>query len=202
MIFFEIKNLPVVIIDDFYQNSETDLIWQELCFLNSDPDNFAEPDKTGAAKDENGKILKKTKGIFLDELYNLRNFSNILKTNRKIFDKDFIQKLVEKHIFFRYLMESNIDSTLVQYYENYDYYKLHFDSSLITVISWFYQDPKSFTGGELLFDDGTLVECKNNRLIIFPSILNHEVRKIEMPKKLLGKNFGRYSITQFVAVNL
>lgn len=202
MISLEIKNLPVIVIDDFYSKKENDLIWQELCFLNTDLTNFSGPEKTGTARNEEGEILKKTKGIFLDEVYNLRNFSNILKINRKIFDKDLCQSLIKEHTFFNYLKESNKDSTLIQYYENSDYYKSHWDKSLIMTISWFFSTPKSFTGGDLLFDDGTLIECKNNRFIIFPSILNHEVREISMAEKSLGKNLGRYSISQFISINI
>ena len=202
MIFLEIKSLPVVVIDDFYSKQEHDLIWQELCFYHTDPNNFVGPEKTGSAENKDGEVLKKNKGIFLDEVYHLKNFSSILKINRKIFNRELCQTLIEKHTFFNYLKESNKDSTLIQYYENSDYYKSHWDKSLITVISWFFEEPKSFTGGDLIFDDGTLVSCKNNRLIMFPSILNHEVSEIFMDTNLLGKNLGRYSISQFVSINL
>jgi predicted 2-oxoglutarate/Fe(II)-dependent dioxygenase YbiX len=202
MTYIEINSLPVVVIDNFYDSLESDQIWKELCLLNHTPTNLLGPEKTGSAKSKSGEILKQTKGIFLDEIYNQRQFSTILNVTRKVFDGNFCQELIQKHVFFKYLKESNQDTTLIQYYEHSDYYKLHWDRSLLTTITWFYNEPKSFAGGELLFEDGTLVECKKNRFIIFPSILQHEVRHITMPENLIGMNLGRYSISQFISIKL
>jgi hypothetical protein len=196
---YNVGGLPIVVIDDFYTKEECDLIWQELSFLNSTEGNFGGPEKTGTATHES-VILKKNSGIFLDEVYNLRTFSNILNLNRKVFSLS--SSLTEKSFFFKYLDQSNQDSTLVQYYENSDYYKSHWDKSLITAISWFYQKPKSFSGGDIIFNDELKVECKYNRLVIFASVINHEVEEVKLGQNLLKQNLGRYSISQFISIKL
>ena len=194
------SDLPIAIIDDFYTKEECDLIWQELCFLNSSQFKLVEPENTGTAKNLDGEILKKNKGIFLDSVYYLRNFSNILTLNRKVFSLE--PSLSKQSYFFKYLKESNQDTTLIQYYENSDYYKSHHDNCLITAISWFYQNPKLFSGGDLIFTDDIKVECKHNRLVIFPSIINHEVQQVTLDQNFLNQNLGRYSITQFITIKL
>ena len=46
-----------------------------------------------------------------------------------------------------------------------------------------------FEGGNLIFDNN-IIECVANRIVLFPSILMHEVDKI--------KGTGRFSITHFI----
>lgn len=198
--FYEIKKLPVAILDNFYSQEESELIWQELCFLNASfwGNKLEPPEKTGSAKDEHGNLLKSNSGVFLDEVYMKRNISNILSANRKIFLPEITDLLCEKSYFFHYIKNSTKDSTLVQYYENQNYYESHRDKSVITGISWFYKTPKSFLGGDLIIEQEIKIECRPNRMVIFPSILFHEVEKITMETKLLNKNLGRHSISQFI----
>ena len=63
---------------------------------------------------------------------------------------------------------------------------------------WFFQEPKKFKGGNLKFTQSfKTVECKNNRMVLFPSYYLHEVDKIIMKKKDMKKNLGRYCLTHF-----
>ena len=197
---YKVENLPVVVIDNYYSERVYEKIWQELSFLNNEPEKLLLPENTGSAytTNENGQKIfsKKNKGIFLDEVYIDRSISNILVANRKIFDV--AEKLIDVDIFFRYVKESTRDKTLVQYYEDSDYYGYHCDKSVMTAITWFYKTPKMFTGGELVFENGPKIECNFNRFVIFPSILRHSVNKTCVPNNLLGENYGRYSISQLV----
>jgi Rps23 Pro-64 3,4-dihydroxylase Tpa1-like proline 4-hydroxylase len=195
--FREVCQLPVIIIDNFYTEEECESIWQELCFLNSG-NKLLESDKTGSATDDDGNILKKNKGIFLDQAYKIRKFSSILTLNRKIFEVS--NDLSEKISFFKYLKNSNYDATLIQYYENSDYYKLHEDESLITALTWFFKKPKSFTGGNLIFEDNSKIDCEYNRIVIFPSIIKHGVENVNLSSDLHNQNLGRYSISQFISI--
>jgi predicted 2-oxoglutarate/Fe(II)-dependent dioxygenase YbiX len=159
------------------------------------------PEKTGTAFYEiTNEPLKQNLGIMLDEVYIDRTVSNILKENRKLFQKDIVDQLVDNHVFFRYLINSTLDNTMVQYYENSNFYKSHTDTATITAISWFYNKPKKFQGGRLLFEDNSVVDCNYNRMIIFPSVLFHSVEEITLDKCDQNKNFGRYSITQLISV--
>jgi len=198
--FLKNLDLPIVVIDNFYSEESCKNIWQELCFLNNSF-KLLSPDSTGSAIDLKTNLpLKNNLGISLDEAYANRNVSNILKENRKVFLDEFTDRLVEYSVFFRYLRAANIDTTLVQYYENSDYYKFHTDDSTITIISWFYERPKKFSGGNLIFENNLTINCEYNRTVIFPSILFHSVEEILMDSESQNKNYGRYSITQLVSI--
>lgn len=202
--FYEHLGLPIAVIDNFYEEQTCKKIWQELCFLNNEPEKLLGPEKTGSATDQKtGEFLKHNKGRFLDAAYNDRSISNILVANRKIFCRDFIDTLSNSHYFFKYLQISNIDKTLIQYYEDSDYYKSHCDLSTLTAIFWIYDAPKKFVGGNFHFENGPTIECFTNRMLIFPSILNHEVEETKIvTEELKNQNYGRFSISQFISRNI
>lgn len=201
--YYQINNLPVVLLDNFYDEETYEKIWQELCFLNNDHKKLKTPEELDSAwtlVDGKKVFLKSTRGLILDTIYSDRNISNILIENRKIFNKDIINNLIKLHPFFRYLQTSNSDITKVHYYENLDHYKGHWDQSIITAVFWAYKSPKSFDGGDLMFEEELTIDCVNNRMAIFPSILTHEVTPIFIEDQLVGKNYGRYGITQFIGI--
>lgn len=201
--FFEVASFPVAVIDDFYENTAYEKIWQELTFLNNDIGKLLPPEKTwSAAEKHNDEILylKKNKSIGLDSIYNDRSISNILTENRKIFKKEVTEVLEEHHLFFRYINDSVVDATLVNYYEDKNYYLPHKDSSVVTVVTFFYKNPKSFSGGDLILENKLKIECLNNRSIFFPSVLYHEVDEIKMKKLIEGQNLGRFSTTQLLGI--
>jgi Rps23 Pro-64 3,4-dihydroxylase Tpa1-like proline 4-hydroxylase len=187
-----------MVIDDFYDENEYFKIWQEISFLSNEPDKFeSDPSKTGSAINENGTYKKQNKGLFLDVVYsNNRNISNILRENRKIFSMS--KELENYHSFYRYITQSNKDATLLNYYESSDYYEPHFDNAIITAVTWFYDKPKKFKGGDLILEKTTEIECIDNRIVIIPSIMSHSVTEISMDAELQNKNLGRYSLAQFI----
>ena len=73
-----------------------------------------------------------------------------------------------------------------------DHYKKHIDSTTITAISYFHDIPKTFTGGDLVIESRLHIPCLNNSLVIFPSILWHEVTPVE--------GTGRYAMSQFISM--
>lgn len=197
--FYTVCELPVAVIDEYYDNRACDRIWQELCFLNNDHGKLLNPIETGSALDlTSGVPLKRNHGIDLESVYADHAISNILRENKKLFRDELTDQLMEHHAFFRYLRGDPENSTLVQYYENGDHYKKHTDGAVITAITFFYQGPKSFSGGNLIFEDKLQIDCGYNRTVIFPSILFHAVESVNISSSLVGQNFGRYSITQFV----
>lgn len=196
--FFLIKDMPLVVIDNFYENQKYQKIFHELEFLNDDTKLYG-PDRTGSALDRfTGVPIKQNKGIILDEVYHDKNISDILRENKKLFLDDLTDQLMEHNVFFRYLRGDVINTTIVQYYEDSDYYDFHTDASTLTAITWFYKEPKKFDGGDLVFEDNSVVKCITNRIVIFPSILYHSVAKITMDDADRNKKLGRYSITQLI----
>ena len=67
---------------------------------------------------------------------------------------------------------------------------------MFSMLIWLYKTPKKFKGGEFSFKkENRKIELKNNRMILFPSYLEHKVTKLNM--KNSGDNNGRYTITHF-----
>jgi hypothetical protein len=198
MNYLEVNNLPVIYFDKFYNNEDYQKLWHELTFLNYD-NKMLGPNSNIGAYDDAGQPLKKNNGLLLDQVYSgYRKASSILDITRNIFSQEFIDTCKSTHYFFEYLASSTRDNVKVNYYEQDDEYKTHTDLGIITCVSLLYQEPKKFTGGDLIIGDKA-IECKNNRLILFPSILEHRVQKINLGKSYNGRNLGRFSITHFIS---
>ena len=209
---------PYIIIDNFYNKNELDIIWKELDFL-LDGDKFDSPSDAGAAINDNGKLLANKKGLFLDSVYPNRKISNILTCNRKLFTN--LRSICDSNEswFFRYL-NGNYDQTILSYYENEDYYDAHSDQSIMTSLTWLYKEPKKFEGGDLYFKDTInnfseyysnklsegkspssyleKIEVKNNRMLIFPSMIPHQVDSVKMDSEYKNKGLGRFVIASLM----
>jgi len=192
---------PHLIVDDIYSDHELKLIWQELDFLNH-PLKWKSPEETASAK-LNGELLKNNFGIFLDGddgVFSDRKISNILSINRKILNQEILGSYRELSFGYQSAFTTNSDTTLISYYEDSHYYKKHKDHAIMTALTWFYKEPKAFFGGDLIFSDFNkhTVELKNNRAVLFPSFVFHEVEEICMPEHKPG--YGRYCMAQFFTI--
>lgn len=183
-----------ITIDDTYTEEELKLIFLELDFW-SISNNLMDPEHTASARWPDGTSKKKNKGLFLDDAYTDRNYSNILKLNRKIYK---IQT-EQPSVILNFLRESNYDGTLISYYENLDCYKAHKDSSIVTAVTYLYKQPKAFEGGNLVLTEYELVfePWFNRTYIVFGSI-EHEVTEISMKPEDCNKGLGRYCISNFI----
>ena len=194
IIFKVVSNLRVVFIQEFYDKEELELIMIELHYF-KDENVFKKPGEPfgpGTAV-RDGVQLKDGKGLHLDSFYDKkRNESNILRINRKLFSTEVVELLEGLHTFFRYISESSEDNTKIHYFNQGNHYKKHIDSTTITAISYFHDLPKTFTGGDLIIESRLHIPCLNNSLVIFPSILWHEVTPVE--------GTGRYAMSQFISM--
>ena len=190
-----IEPFPHAIVRNFYTEQELSDIWRELKFLSVN-NKLLPPEETGAATDGRNPT-KNNYGVYLDKTYTNRKLSDILTHSRKLFSPDLIGELVKSHWMFNYLKHCNMDTTLLSYYENGAYYKPHVDYCTLTALTHLYKEPKCFSGGELSFSKFDY-NCglENNRMILFPSVLEHEVSEIKMAEDI--KFGGRYTISQFV----
>ena len=188
---------PYILIDDFYNQSELDGIWEELDYLCHPKRMGRSSIKRGAATIE-GQSIKNTWDMFLDTFFISRDSSNILEINRKLINQEIFKN--HPHWLFNHLDALNEDNTQILYYENNDEYKPHRDLARLTGITWFYREPKKFTGGNLIFPRFDMeIECKHNRVILFPSSIYHGVEKVSMEEKDMGKKLGRFTMTQFIS---
>ena len=193
---------PYILIDDFYDQSELDRIWEELDYLCNPKRMGRSSIERGAAtniySDGTEQSIKNSWDLFLDTFFTSRDFSNILEVNRKLINKEIFKD--HPHWLFNHLDALNEDNTQILYYENNDEYKPHRDLARLTGITWFYREPKKFTGGNLRFPRFDMeIECKHNRVIVFPSSIHHGVDKIGMEEKDMGKKLGRFTMTQFLS---
>tara|TARA_X000000368_G_scaffold10235_1_gene8151 strand:+ start:173 stop:904 length:732 start_codon:yes stop_codon:yes gene_type:complete len=215
------SGVPYLVIDNFYSEKELSLIWNELNFF-LDGDKFNPPENTGTAYSfKENKPIKKNKGIFLDNLYQERKYSNILTVNRKLYQNFNNITSNCKSWWFPCIAGSfsaiACDTTLVSYYEDSDYYESHWDQSVITSLTWFYKEPKVFEGGDLILNSKSLrsyssndihplnlmgspekIETKNNRMLLFPSVVPHQVTPIKIDPIYKNKGMGRFCITNFL----
>ena len=162
------------------------------------------PEETGGAKlvESDGSVTQKksNKGIFLNDAYTNQFISNIVPCTKRLFENEF--PLVRNHPSWWFKNLHLPDSTvLFSYYENGDYYKAHADEFFATMLVWFYKEPKRFEGGDLEFPDYETadgipkVEVRNNRILIFPSMIRHAVTPISMKEEDTNKKLGRFCMT-------
>jgi len=190
---------PYIVIDDFYDYNEYQLIWQELDFLTYDW-KMVGPDKAGSASVD-GRYLKNNRCIWIDQAYGDRDLSNILKVGRKLFTDERVKQAVkEAGSLFDMFTELDRDCTLLSYYDNATRYEPHRDKNIVTALYWTFRQPRVFSGGDLTFTDtDQVVELRDNRMLLFLAQMNHEVSEIRMHNREEPfSGLGRYCITNFI----
>ena len=188
------KPFEHIIIDDVYNDEELLLIFQELEFLKP---KFKAPTETGSAMNrETGLPLKKNRSIFLDNVYTEREMSDILRVNRKVFSMDVLRSLSEMHPSYGSALLCDSDYTLLNYYDDGDHYLPHSDRSSFTLITFLASKAAQYAGGEFLFSDfDYVVPQLNNRTVIFPGCVRHQVKEVGVADQ---KYVGRFSMAQFL----
>ena len=186
--------IPYLLVKNYFSENDMTLMLDELKFLT--PKMTFQDGINLPTKDH-----KKNTQINLDSLYKDRKTSNILNTLDKIYDdKKLIEMLKDMSWFYTVWGYTNIDNSFVAYYENTDHYKAHRDISIISIMYWLWEEPKSFTGGNVHLTDYDIeIPLERNQLMIMPSSLHHAVDPIKMidnNKKLSG--MGRYCIIRFL----
>ena len=195
------KPFPHLIIKNFYNPEELELIWEELKF-------YTKPGKLLEAKDFGGveEDKEKTKGtnshaLQLDTVYGgkFRNLSNILTVNRKVFDSELLDAFSNIDDCCCIAKDSNYDISKIRYYHNGEYYKPHTDRPFhFLAFSYFYKEPKKFIGGELKFPKYHYeYSCDNNSIIILPGWVEHEVTEVKIKDSDYYDGWGRYCISNF-----
>jgi Rps23 Pro-64 3,4-dihydroxylase Tpa1-like proline 4-hydroxylase len=109
----------------------------------------------------------------------------------------------------------NVEAQLTAHNDG-NYYKVHNDSGSpdtatreLTFVYYFYREPKSFSGGELVIYDSKIennyyvkadsfqkVEPRNNSIVFFPSYYMHEVLPIHCPSQAFADS--RFTINGWI----
>ena len=190
-----VEPFPHLIIKNFYNEDELKLIWEELTF-------YTKPNKLLDAKDYGGAVkFTNAKALALDLVYDgkYRALSNILTVNRKIFSDELLLAFSNLHDCCNIAQHVNYDCTKVRYYHDGEYYEPHTDRSIQFLgFTYFYKEPKKFTGGELYFPKYDYeFDCENNSLIMFPGWVEHGVTEVKIQDSDYYDGQGRYAITSF-----
>ncbi|MFN6460424.1 MAG: 2OG-Fe(II) oxygenase [Nostoc sp. DedVER02] len=143
-------------------------------------------------------------------LYSFPEFSELILERIQAVIPDIISKLNLPSFSI-----STIEGQLTAHNDG-NYYKLHNDNGSpdtatreLTYVYYFYREPKSFSGGELLIYDSTIennvyinaetfktVEPRNNSIIFFLSRYMHEVLPVNCPSQAFGDS--RFTINGWV----
>lgn len=184
--------LEYILIDDFYNQSEIDLIKQNLIEIQND---LMPPSKdVDVAVTDDGNPKKNCLSAFLDNLYVTdRSKSNILNVNRKLFSSEVYEFVEKQNASFGAIRHCNIDTTLVNFYNENEKYLPHWDRTVLTILTTF--SFGKFEGGEFCFPDfNETIPFKENQTIIFAGCVKHEAK----PFKQITENALRISIAQFL----
>jgi Rps23 Pro-64 3,4-dihydroxylase Tpa1-like proline 4-hydroxylase len=177
-----------VIIDNFFTNEEIVEIHNEIITIQKSQSilTIREDDK------HHYDLLhkNKTSSYCLDALYEgQRQKSSILRLVTKVYSLNFED---HKNPFLNYIPISNQDMTYVNVYKNGSSYDAHQDGAVLTFLYVFYDEPRAYIGGNLIFPNYEYEpELLNNSLIIFPSYELHKVTEM-----VAEDHVGRYSINQ------
>lgn len=201
------KDIDLIIAKNVFTQEEQENIWNEL-YLMANGGVFLPPEKTGSSTYADGSLKKRNSAVFLDELYtgSGRNLSSILRYTQRFFSEEIKKKIQDEKNIFGMIKKANCHFTLVNYYENSDYYDFHDDECAFTILSYIFEEPKNFKGGNIVFKENEKakeveIEVESNMSIIFPSFYQHKVIGLKMEKEDMGKMLGRFSISQFIYIN-
>ena len=195
----KVDNNYAVVIDNWYNPLEYQHAFEECKFIS----NYSySPEDSGTALDDSGIILKQNSARFISSFFSNFFDSHIAQYSQKLYHESLVHELLKIDPLYEYLGMINAGDSLVSYYEDSDYYKAHRDVAIITQLTWLYEEPKAFKGGNLILKDINNnivkeIECIPNRSIIFPSYMLHEVTNISMEKDNIGKKKGRFTISTF-----
>ena len=199
--------ISLVVFENVFEESQRKEMFLELSDHVKEK-SLLSPDKTGSAKNEDGSLKKKNSALFLDGLYESqqeRDKSAILRnTEDVLLSYEMKLKLKEINPFYGILNKVNKHFTLINYYEDSDFYDFHEDESAFSILTFLFKDPRSFSGGNVIFRVSGKefeVKVKDNMSVIFPSCYEHKVIPIKMNQISDKEPLGRFSIAQFLHVN-
>ena len=195
------KEAPYLLIDNWYTAQEQEEVWYELDMFSTQPDkDKADDQNSPVARGPGGEARSNAWRFHVWDFYTQEGLKMspihrcLYKQRSKAFH-DLVQKAMPLHK--SNFVSTNKDATFISYYDKAKYYKPHCDTVQFTCLIWMYKEPKQFFGGNLrLTAADTTIECVNNRMLIFPGYLEHEVTEVKS-KDNIKMGHGRYCITHF-----
>ena len=191
------ERIPFVVIDGFYDEDEQSEIMVELDYLCTER-RLIPPFKDKSGASDNDKNVKNVGCQYLESFYRKRRHSSILTITDRLF-VDCVDIINNHPHWYFDLYTIDQHNTHILYYEDSNEYPAHQDTCRFTVVTYFYREPKKFEGGDLQFPDHQVqVECMNNRVIVFPSMLYHCSTPVRMLENDTQTKNGKFCITHFL----
>jgi hypothetical protein len=152
--------------------------------------------ETGNAVDGDGQSLKTGTGVFLDGLYADRSRSAIIRNTEELLRSELWDEAQSDWFLTPTFRHSNFHGTLLNAYLPNQEYKAHQDQSRISVILCLSGSGDTYDGGDLVFPDyGVTVPNADNQVIVFPSVVRHQVTPIVCQST---SDPVRYSVALFI----
>jgi len=196
------KEFPYLLIDNFFEKKELSQIWNEINYLYNNK-YFFKSSKDKNSGHNNNEPLAKNSRCYPNQVltYGQIQKSFLFNYVTKIQNKNF-HKLVEEtfknsnYALYKTFLGLNRSNLVINHYDNNEEYKEHFDQFQFSMITWLYEEPKNYEGGDfILTKNKRKIQSLNNRSILFPGFYYHKVEPI---KFLKDKNVkGRFSINRF-----
>ena len=190
--------IDAVVIDNFYSEQQLKEIMLELKWLTKPSIMLGEEYLSSAHIEDTKEFLTSKKGVFLESVFLNWNHSALIKYPLDNFSKETVRdKLLEFNPLYKIFYNIDSRTHLVSYYENSDFYKSHTDNTVFTILNYFFDEPKKFTGGDLkLYSFNNKkeadIELKHNRVVIITGNTFHEVQEIKSNLHNSFSGNGRY----------
>jgi hypothetical protein len=197
--------IDAVVIDNFYTEEQLKEIMLELKWLTKKSILKSEESLAPAKDDDTGLALTKKNGVFLENVFFNHNHSALITHTASNSVCDEVRdNLLSKNGLYNIMLYCNKRDHLLSYYENSQFYKFHRDASAFTILSYFYDEPKKFSGGDLLIQSYNsnrvaTVDCIHNRVVIIPGASFHQANPIKSDSNTLNGN-GRYCLGSFLNI--
>lgn len=188
-----------IYIEDLYTKKELQSIKKEIENMTWMMDNvpsIQEARNQHSARTENDEFKMTGNGLLVDRVYTKREYSPMLKYNRKIFKGEIKKALETSHPANVAFDLSTQDFTMLNKYTHKNEYVSHKDLAAFTAITFLSLDNKKMVGGDFMFTDyDKTFKFKDNYCVLFPSWVSHHCTKLE------SKDSVRYSMAQFSVVS-
>lgn len=194
-----LDDLGYIYIEDIYTKKELQSIKKEIENITWMMDNvpsIQEARNQHSARTENDEFKMTGNGLLIDRVYTQRDYSAILKYNRKIFEgqiKEAIESSHPANVAYDLVTQ---DYTMLNKYTHKKEYMSHKDLAAFTCVTFLTLDDKEMIGGDFVFTDyDKTFKFKDNCSVLFPSWVSHHCTKLET------KDVTRYSMAQFAVVS-
>jgi len=197
--------IPYVVIDDWFTDEELKSVWSEVNFYtHGQPKNkILRADETVVARENNKSLAESYRWYPCNYFHkDYTDISPLFRYSNKLKNKELHNSMAILYPWYNMFTSTNISNIMVSYYEEGDYYKPHHDMFMWTQLIWITKEPKEWTGGDFYVypeeDKREKILYKNNRSVIFPSMMKHEVEPIKWKDKKPENGYGRYTISYFL----